>query len=344
MNHEFFMRRCLQLATNGLGKTYPNPLVGAVIVHQNKIIGEGWHQKAGEAHAEVRAVAAVKDKSLLKESTIYVSLEPCNHFGKTPPCCDLILEHHIPNVVVGCVDAFEKVAGSGIMRLQSEGKTVTVGVLENEAKAINKRFFTYHQKKRPYIILKWAQSQDGFLAPTHQSPGQPFWLTELPAQRLVHKWRTEEQAILVGTKTALVDNPQLNVRHWHGNAPLRISIDLHNKLTPNLHLLDGSQRTLIYVGENRSTSTKNVDSQRIQNKSNLLNEMMDDLYQRGIQSVIVEGGAQLLHSFIQAQLWDEARVFVSPKILLEGVQAPDLALKPAKTETVVHDTLNYYYP
>jgi diaminohydroxyphosphoribosylaminopyrimidine deaminase / 5-amino-6-(5-phosphoribosylamino)uracil reductase len=343
MNHEFFMRRCIQLANYGLGQTYPNPLVGAVIVHQNKIIGEGWHQKAGESHAEVRAVAAVKDKSLLKESTIYVSLEPCNHFGKTPPCCDLILENNIPNIVVGCVDSFEKVAGSGILRLQKEGKNVTVGILENEAKDLNKRFFTYHQKKRPYIILKWAESQDGFIAPSHQNLGQPFWLTELPAQRLVHKWRTEEQAIIVGTKTALLDNPRLNVRHWHGNAPLRICIDLNKKLTPNLHLLDGSQRTLIYVSENQKNSIKNVKYKSIQNKENILNEILDDLYQRGIQSLIVEGGTQLLNSFIHAQLWDEARVFVSPKILIDGIQAPCIKQHSSKKESISNDTLNYYF-
>lgn len=338
------MQRCIQLAENGLGKTYPNPMVGAVIVHQNKIIGEGWHQKSGEPHAEVRAVASVKDKNLLKESTLYVSLEPCNHFGKTPPCCNLILENNIPTIVVGCEDSFEKVAGSGIKRLQNEGKNVTVGILEKEALNLNKRFFTYHQKKRPYIILKWAESMDGFLAPLNQEVGKPFWLTELPAQRLVHKWRTEEQAILVGTKTALIDNPKLNIRHWHGNVPLRISIDLHNKLTPDLHLMDESQRTLIYVSEKQNIGRENLEFQTIQNHTLLLKEMMDDLYRRGMQSLIVEGGAQLLNSFIHAQLWDEARVFVSPKALLKGVKSPQLNSKPAKTESIENDTLNYYYP
>lgn len=232
--HEFYMKRCIELAKNGLGTTYPNPLVGSVIVHDGKIIGEGWHKKAGEPHAEVNAVNSVKDKSLLKEATIYVSLEPCSHFGKTPPCCDLIIANKIPNVVVGTVDPFAKVAGNGIKKLIESGKNVTIGILEDECNELNKRFFTFHQKKRPYIILKWAETTDGFIAPISKEEKSPVWITNPYSRQLVHKWRTEEQAILVGTNTVLDDNPKLDARDFSGNNPVRIVLDKSGKISKTI--------------------------------------------------------------------------------------------------------------
>ena len=228
--HEKYMARCIQLAKNGLGTTYPNPLVGSVIVYNGKIIGEGWHKKAGEAHAEVNAINSVKDKTLLAKSTIYVSLEPCSHYGKTPPCADLIAYHKIPNVIIGTIDPFAKVAGNGLKKLMEAGSKITLGVLEKECKELNKRFFTFHEKKRPYIILKWAETQDGFIAPLEQESGKPFWITSPESKKRVHKWRTEEAAILVGTKTVELDNPSLTARLWKGEQPLRVVIDKSMKL------------------------------------------------------------------------------------------------------------------
>ena len=232
------MKRCLDLAYLGLGKTYPNPMVGAVIVHQGKIIGEGWHQMAGKAHAEVNAVASVKDKSLLKDSTIYINLEPCAHYGKTPPCAELIVKHQIPNVVIGCTDLFSKVSGKGIEIIEKAGAKVVVGVLEDECIKSHKRFFTFHKKKRPYIILKWAETQDGFIAPLEQKIGNPFWISSPESKKLVHKWRSEEASILIGTNTAKKDNPALTVRLWNGNQPLRILIDKNLQLKDSLKVFD----------------------------------------------------------------------------------------------------------
>ena len=248
--HEKYIKRCIELAQNGLGTTYPNPMVGSVIVYDGQIIGEGWHKKAGEPHAEVNAVNSVKDKSLLKKATIYVSLEPCSHFGKTPPCCDLIIANEIPNVVVGTVDPNEKVAGKGILKLIEAGANVTVGVLENECNELNKRFFTFHQKKRPYIILKWAESLDGFLAPEKagNQDRKPVWITNQYSRQLVHKWRTEEQAILVGTQTVVDDNPKLNARDWNGNNPTRIVIDRNNRIDPDSFIFDDTVKTVIEKG------------------------------------------------------------------------------------------------
>ena len=244
--NEKYIRRCIELARNGLGTTYPNPLVGSVIVYDGKIIGEGWHKKSGESHAEVNAVKAVKDKSLLKKATIYVSLEPCSHFGKTPPCCDLIIKNNIPNVVIGTVDPNVKVAGNGIKKLIEAGIHVTVGVLEEECNALNKRFFTFHKKKRPFIVLKWAESQDGFIAPTEKLEKKPVWITNQYSRQLVHKWRTEEQAILVGTQTAIDDNPKLNARDWSGKNPIRLVIDQNNRIEKNNHIFDNQAVTIVF--------------------------------------------------------------------------------------------------
>ena len=243
---EIYMKRCLELAALGLGKTYPNPMVGAVLVYKNKIIGEGWHQKAGEAHAEVHAIASVKDTALLAKATLYVNLEPCAHLGKTPPCASLIVRHKIPKVVVGCIDHFSKVSGKGIEMMREAGISVTVGVLEKECKESHKRFFTFHDKKRPYIILKWAETTDGFTAPLDQEKGKPFWITSPESKKRVHKWRTEEAAILVGTKTVELDNPSLTARLWKGKQPLRVVIDKSMKLNSSLNTFNNAAKTLVF--------------------------------------------------------------------------------------------------
>ena len=246
--HEKYINRCIELAQKGLGNTYPNPMVGSVIVHNDKIIGEGWHHIAGEPHAEVNAINSVQDQSLLKKSTIYVSLEPCSHYGKTPPCSDLIIAKEIKKVVIATVDPFAEVSGRGIKKLLSAGCEVIVGVLEKEAQELNKRFFTFHQKKRPYVILKWAQSEDCFLAPEDKETREPVWITNKYSNQLVHKWRSEEQGILVGTNTAILDNPKLNTRLWEGKHPTRILIDQNLRTPQNSALFDGSIKTIVICG------------------------------------------------------------------------------------------------
>ena len=329
MMHKFYMKRCIELAKNGLGTTYPNPLVGSVIVHEGKIIGEGWHNKAGESHAEVNAVNSVKDKSLLKEATIYVSLEPCSHYGKTPPCCDLIIANEIPNVVIGTVDPFSKVAGNGIKKLIESGKNVTVGVLEDECNELNKRFFTFHQKERPYIILKWAESADGFIAPEMPKPVQhdkskPVWITNQYSRQLVHKWRTEEQAILVGTNTVLDDNPKLNARDYIGNNPVRVVLDKSGKISEKYHVKDNSQKTIFISESEKFETTENCIYENVIFDKSLAHSIANVLYRHDIQSVIIEGGAKTLQSFIDANLWDEARVFIGQIKFQNGTTAPKL--------------------
>lgn len=341
MNHEFFMQRCIDLAQNGFGNTYPNPMVGSVIVHQNKIIGEGWHQKAGEPHAEVNAIASVQNKALLKESTIYVSLEPCAHFGKTPPCCDLILAHDIPNIVIGTVDPFEKVAGKSIEKLQKNGKNVISGILEIACQNLNKRFFTFHQKKRPYIILKWAESADGFLAPLHKNSQQPVWLTNPYSRQLVHKWRTEEQAILVGTNTVLADNPKLTVRDWEGKNPIRIIIDRFHKIDNTYFVKDETVPTIVFC-ESTLDITQNLKYKTIDFNQSLPSQIATHLFEEGIQSVIIEGGAHVLSQFIQTDLWDEARVFQSKNNLSSGVKAPTFVKEISNQKLIQDDLLNIY--
>ncbi len=339
--HEKYIKRCIELAQNGLGTTYPNPMVGSVIVYENQIIGEGWHKKAGEPHAEVNAVRSVKDKSLLKKATIYVSLEPCSHFGKTPPCCDLIIANQIPNVVVGTVDPNEKVAGKGILKLIEAGANVTVGVLEDECNELNKRFFTFHQKKRPYIILKWAESQDGFLAPekTISQDRKPIWITNTYSRQLVHKWRTEEQAILVGTQTAIDDNPKLNARDWSGNNPVRVVIDRENKIDQNSFIFDDTVKTIIFSNENKKISTTNTQFEVIDFSKNIIPEILDVLYKNQIQSIIIEGGRQTLQSFIDENVWDEARIFVGKPSFGNGTKAPIISRKNNSKITILSDEL-----
>ena len=346
--HEFFMRRALQLAKNGLGTTYPNPLVGSVIVHNRKIIGEGWHKKAGEPHAEVNAVNSVKDKSLLKESTIYVTLEPCSHFGKTPPCCDLIIANEIPNVVVGTIDPFAKVAGTGIQKLKNSGKNVIVGILEKECQELNKRFFTFHNKKRPYIILKWAESSDGFIAPDKilrkaQNDNRPVWITNQYSRQLVHKWRTEEQAILVGTQTVLDDNPKLDARDYFGNNPIRIAIDKSNKIPEDFEIKSGKIKTLIFSEDIFLTKNLKYSHKKAIFDIDFVKKTLSALYQENIQSVIIEGGRKTLEYFIKENLWDEARIFKGNTSLKKGILAPNFNKRnPVSSFSIMEDELKIF--
>ena len=317
MNYELkYMQRCIQLARCGEAGAPPNPMVGAVIVCDGRIIGEGFHRRCGGPHAEVNAIANVKDKHLLSRSTIYVSLEPCAHYGKTPPCADLIIETGIKQVVIGCADPFAKVNGLGIKKLTEAGCKVVVGVLEKECRELNRRFFTFHQKHRPWITLKWAQSQDGFIGKEER-----VVFSNALTQTLVHRMRARHQAILVGTRTALLDNPTLTTRYWPGPNPLRLTIDRHNILPPTLHLKDGSTPTIIYPHGN-------------------IEEILADLYNRGIQSLLVEGGAKLLQSFIDKGLWDEARIETVPFSLNKGVDAP--ILKDEQLESVQNNGIKCY--
>jgi len=339
--HEKYIKRCIELAQNGFGTTYPNPMVGSVIVYEDKIIGEGWHKKSGEPHAEVNAVRSVKDKSLLEKATIYVSLEPCSHFGKTPPCCDLIIEHKIPNIVVGTVDPNEKVAGNGIKKLIASGANVVVGVLEKECYELNKRFFTFHQQKRPYIILKWAQSQDGFLSPEKETnqDRKPVWITNQYSRQLVHKWRSEEQAILVGTKTVIDDNPKLNVRDWSGNNPVRVVLDQNNRISKDSFIFDDSIKTIIFTKSEISLSAENTTFEVIDFNENIIPQILAVLYQNQIQSIIIEGGLQTLQSFIDQNIWDEARIFVGKTIFGNGTKAPILQMKNVTKTYIQNDEL-----
>lgn len=337
--NEKYIRRCIELAKNGFGTTYPNPMVGSVIVCDGKIIGEGWHKKSGEPHAEANAVNSVKDKSLLKKSTIYVSLEPCSHFGKTPPCCDLIIENKIPNVVVGTVDSNVKVAGNGIKKLIEAGAKVTVGVLETECKELNKRFFTFHEKKRPYVILKWAETQDGFIAPLTKLDQKPVWVTNEFSRQLVHKWRSEEQSILVGTQTVIDDNPKLDVRNWTGKNPIRIVLDQKNRIPKGSHILDNQVKTIIFSDIPKAINEENTIFETIDFKQNLAEKILNVLYQHQIQSVIIEGGSRTLQTFIDENLWDEARVFIGNHNFETGIKAPILALKNIEKQAVGNDIL-----
>lgn len=337
--HEKYMRRCLVLAKNGLPAAMPNPSVGAVIVFENTIIGEGYTSPYGGFHAEVNAVNSIKDKSLLKKATIYVSLEPCSHFGKTPPCCDLIIDNEIPNVVIGTVDPNIKVAGNGIKKLIEAGKNVIVGVLEKECIESNKRFFTFHEKKRPYIILKWAESQDGFIAPFTKLVQKPVWISNEFSRQLVHKWRGEEQAILVGTQTVIGDNPRLDVRDWKGKNPVRVVLDQNNRIPKNSNILDGQVKTIVFCKSNPSFEKENCIFEILNFENNIVNQILQVAYKHQIQSVIIEGGRQTLQTFIDENLWDEARIFKSKTILKRGIKAPIIGLKNIENHSIDNDKL-----
>lgn len=341
--HQKYIKRCITLAKNGLGNTYPNPLVGCVIVYNDRIIGEGWHQKAGEPHAEVNAINSVKNKELLSKSTIYVSLEPCSHFGKTPPCADLIIENNIPNVVIGSLDSNEKVSGRGVKKLIEAGRNVTIGVLEDECKELNKRFFTFHEKKRPYIILKWAESSDGFISPIHKLTKAPVWISNEFSRQITHKWRSEEQAILVGTQTVLDDNPKLDTRDWYGKNPIRIILNRSGKIDTPYNVFDKTTPSIIVTEQKNIQSTKNLTFKNCIFDSELAQTICKIVFELNIQSIIIEGGTQTIQTFLDAKLWDEARIFKGKSKLNDGIKAPKIDLSFSTQQSIINDELVTLY-
>ena len=332
---EKFMQRAIELAQLGLGSVSPNPLVGCVIVHDDKIIGEGYHQKYGEAHAEVNAIASVKDHFLLKEATAYVTLEPCAHFGKTPPCADLLIEKRLRRVVIGTRDPFDQVDGKGIDKLKRADIDVTLGVLEKECRWMNQRFFTFIEKKRPYVILKWAQTEDGFIA---RKNFDSKWISNQYSRQLVHKWRSEEDAILVGKNTAQYDDPELTVRDWKGRNPIRVVIDNNLELPDSLKLFDGSVKTLV-LNSQKEEAEENL---RYLKYDESLTHLLQRLADQRIQSIIIEGGAKTLQWFINEDLWDEARVFTSATNFEEGIASPSIAGKLISDTSDSGDRLEIY--
>lgn len=332
---ELYMARCIQIATNGLGNTYPNPFVGSVIVHQNQIIGEGFTSAYGGSHAEVNAINSVKNQNLLEDSTLFVSLEPCAHFGKTPPCCDLIIQKKIPRVVVGTLDPFAKVNGEGIKRMQANGIDVKVGILEKDCLELNRRFFTFHQKKRPYIILKWAETADAYFAP---KSAEQKWITNVYSKQLVHWWRTQEQAILVGKNTALIDNPQLNARLINKHSPIRLLIDQHLQIPNDFHLYDQSVKSIIF-NSIKDEIDDEIYFKQIDFNQNILPQVLKILYQENIQSVIVEGGVKTLNAFIEQNIWDEARILSSNEFWNDGIKSPELKGSLLIQKTILNDKL-----
>lgn len=331
-NHKIYINRCIDIAKNGLGSTRPNPMVGCVIVHDSKIIAEGFTSPYGGNHAEVNAINAVKDKSILKHVTLYVTLEPCSHTGKTPPCSDLIIKYNIPNIVIGCIDDNPEVAGKGIRKLKAAGCNVIVGVLEHKCKMHHKRFFTFHNKKRPYIILKWAQTADGYIAPSSKDKQKPVWITNKHSRQLVHQWRTEEHAILVGTTTVIADNPSLTARDWQGQHPIRVVIDQHKKLDEGYSIFDDSSKTIIISNDNADFSKP------------LAQQVCNILYENTIQSVIIEGGAKTIQTFIDENLWDEARIFKGALNFETGIKAPTLSGQLISEEVIKDDSLSLFVP
>jgi diaminohydroxyphosphoribosylaminopyrimidine deaminase/5-amino-6-(5-phosphoribosylamino)uracil reductase len=347
MNHEIYMQRCLELAANGIRAAMPNPCVGAVLVHEGRIIGEGYTSAYGGPHGEVNCINSVKeaDRHLIPLATLYVSLEPCSHYGKTPPCCDLIIHQQIPTVVIGTTDPHEKVAGEGIRRLREAGKNVIVGILEKECREFNRRFFTFHEKKRPYIILKWAESADGYIAPPREMRGgadsekKPYWITGPYARQLVHKWRSEEMAILAGTQTIIDDNPQLDIRDWTGPNPTRILLDRSGRIGNGYAVKNLKIKSIFLTEVTGLTNLENLEYETICFDESPAEKIAAVLYHRNLQSVIVEGGLQTLQLFINAGLWDEARVFKGKSVFNGGTKAPALKGAPNKKLSIVDDEL-----
>ncbi len=333
----------MQIANNGIGTTRPNPSVGAVIVYQNKIIGEGFTSPHGENHAEVNAINAVENKSLLKEATIFVTLEPCSHFGKTPPCADLIVKHQLKQVVIGCLDSNILVAGKGVSHIENAGINVIVGVLEKECRMHHKRFFKVQENKRPYIILKWAETKDGFVAPISKNENKPIFISNTYSQQLVHKLRSAEHAILVGTKTVLADNPKLNIRSWSGENPVRVVLDNTLRIPKNSNILDGSVKTIVITAakDKNIVSSKNLIFEEIDFSKNIAKQVCEVLSKYQIQSLIIEGGTQTLQTFIDEKLWDEAIVFVGNTSFVKGVKSP-IITKEFKEEFIENDILKRY--
>jgi diaminohydroxyphosphoribosylaminopyrimidine deaminase/5-amino-6-(5-phosphoribosylamino)uracil reductase len=341
LTDEQYMSRCIQLARLGGGAVSPNPMVGAVLVYEDKIIGEGFHKKYGEAHAEVNCINSVlpENKILIEKSIIYVSLEPCSHYGKTPPCSDLIIKNNIKKVVIGCKDSYEEVAGRGIQKLQNAGVEVVVGVLENECRDLNKRFFCFHEKGRPYIILKWAQSSNGKIGALND---ERILISNDHSNRLVHKWRSEEAGILIGTATAQKDNPSLTTRLWPGKNPVRIIIDNQLKLSAKLNLFDLQADTIIF-NKIKNTIEGNLQFIKLEN-DNYMQQLLHSLYEMNIQSILVEGGSKTLQSFIDASLWDEARIITNEQMIIEnGITAPEMKeFHLTQQEKYFSDQIDFY--
>jgi diaminohydroxyphosphoribosylaminopyrimidine deaminase/5-amino-6-(5-phosphoribosylamino)uracil reductase len=339
---DFFMYRCLELAKLGAGYVAPNPMVGAVLVHNEKIIGQGYHQKYGEPHAEVNCINSVKeqDKGKISNSVLYVSLEPCSHFGKTPPCTDLIIANKIPEVVIGCRDPFKEVDGNGIEKLKAAEVKVIVGILEKECQQLNKRFFTFHTKHRPYIILKWAETGDGKIA---ANGDHRLLISNEQTNRLVHKWRSEEASILVGTNTALLDDPELTTRNWPGHSPIRLVIDIELKLPASLKIFNGKQKKVVF-NKVKHEENDHLTYYQVTEDVNLVHQIVNALYQMKIQSVIVEGGARLLQSFIDEEMWDEARIIKNEKLIINnGLSAPIFINRNAGEEiNILDDSIKIY--
>lgn len=338
-SHQKFMLRALELAELGRGATSPNPMVGCVIVHEGKVIGEGYHEIYGGPHAEPNAIQSVQNKNLLPESTVYVTLEPCAHWGKTPPCANLLVEKQVKKVVVGALDSNPLVGGKGIQILRDAGIEVVTGILSDKIRNQNRRFFTYIEKKRPYILLKWAQTEDGFIARENYDSK---WISSQYSRQLVHKWRSEEDAIMVGTLTAQYDNPKLNVRDWEGKNPVRVVIDRKLLLNPDLYLFDQSQATFCYnqIQEKTEGSLQHVKME----EGFDVEAVLSDLYHKKIQSILVEGGAQLLKKFIEKELWDEARVFTGNIAFGQGITAPKLTGVLQEEINIMGDKLQVFFP
>ncbi len=340
-DYSVYMFRCIELAKLGSGNVAPNPMVGAVLVYYGRIIGEGYHQQYGQAHAEVNCINNVlaADKHLIKESTLFVSLEPCAHFGKTPPCADLIIKHQICKVVVGCRDPFPLVDGKGIEQLEAAGVLVTIGLMEKECIDLNKRFFTFHQQKRPFVILKWAQSNNGQIANADRSPVR---ISNDYSNRLVHRWRSEESAILIGTNTAWHDNPSLNVRHWTGKNPVRMVVDLNLRLPKTLHLFDQQQKTIIFNAIKHEETDK-LMYYKLENIS-VVDGLLAACHELKIQSILVEGGTIFAQQFIDAGLWDEARVIENTELIIQNGYAAPLLKNHSivSKEFIASDSITYY--
>ncbi|HPM10298.1 MAG TPA: bifunctional diaminohydroxyphosphoribosylaminopyrimidine deaminase/5-amino-6-(5-phosphoribosylamino)uracil reductase RibD [Paludibacter sp.] len=343
MNYEEkYIYRCLQLAAFGGGHVAPNPMVGAVIVHNHRIIGEGFHHRYGEAHAEPNAILSVKDEALLQKSTLYVNLEPCSHVGKTQPCARLIVDKKIPKVVVGTLDPNPKVSGRGIKILQDAGIKVVTNVLEDECRRLNKRFFALHNEHRPFILLKWAETRDGFIdVIRHDAGTPPLQISGQLAKQLTHKMRSENQAIMVSTNTAVLDNPSLITKHWPGKNPIRIILDRTGRIPEHYSVFNDLAETLIFT-ENPRKNTESTKYIYLHFDECMLNNLLQTLASRNIHSVLVEGGAQLLKNFIDAGLWDEALVEVSGQIIGQGVQAPSTGIVP-DSYVIINNHLHLKY-
>ena len=327
-----FMNKCIALAKQGLGNTYPNPLVGSVVVYKGEVIGSGWHQKSGEAHAEVHSIRHVSDRSLLADSSLYVNLEPCSHYGKTPPCTDLIIQSGIRHVVIGMKDPFEKVNGRGIQKLRHAGVRVDVGIEAAACRELNKRFITTIEKQRPYIILKWAETLDRFLAPKTKTTNDPVWISNLLSRTLAHQWRAEEQSILIGKQTALDDNPALTTRLHKGPSPIRLLIDPKEEVDRKAKVFNPDQKVIVFTA-NKSRTEAHIEYVAIDFSANGLQQILSTLFQKGIQSMLVEGGSITLQHFIDSGLWDEARVITGREKFVEGITAPNITSFSAKPNT-----------